>query len=209
MFACNGILFNHESPIRGETFVTRKITRAAARIALGLQDELFIGNLDARRDWGHAKDYVAAQWLMLQQTEPKDYVIATGRQHTVRQFCEYAFAEVGIRLTWKGEGINETGVVNNIIKSPLLKSQDRRNKMRTVKPGKKIVFVDSRYFRPTEVDNLLGDPTKANKDLGWQPKIEFSEMIHDMVKQDLIEALREQLCMQSGFHMAESAEARM
>jgi len=209
MFACNGILFNHESPIRGETFVTRKITRAAARIALGLQENLYLGNIDARRDWGHAKDYIAAQWLMLQQDEPDDYVIATGKQHTVRQFCEHAFAEVGIRIKWEGQGIDEAGVVDNITPSKLLQSHDRRNRMRTVKAGEKIVVVDPRYFRPTEVLDLLGDPAKAKRKLGWQPKIGFAEMIHDMVEHDLIEALRERLCLQSGFHMAESAEAKM
>jgi GDPmannose 4,6-dehydratase len=209
IFACNGILFNHESPIRGETFVSRKITRAAARIALGLQKNIYLGNLDARRDWGHAKDYIAAQWLMLQQDEPDDYVIATGKQHTVKQFCEHAFAEVGIRIKWEGLGIDEVGVVNDITSTPLLQNHDRRNKMRTVKGGKKIVFVDPRYFRPTEVLNLLGDPAKANRKLGWQAKIGFKEMIHDMVEHDLIEALRERLCTQSGYHMLDSAEARM
>ena len=146
---------------------------------------------------------------MLQQEKPDDYVIATGEQHTVRQFCEHAFAQVGIRIKWKGEGIDEIGVIDDITPSPLMQSHDRRNKMRTVNAGKKIVFVDPRYFRPTEVLNLLGDPTKAKRNLGWQPEIGFEEMIHDMVEHDLIDALRERLCLQSGFHMSESAEAKM
>ena len=152
MYACNGILFNHESPLRGETFVTRKITRALARIKLGLQDKLFIGNLDAKRDWGHAKDYVEMQWLMLQQPEPKDYVIATGEQHSVREFIEIAAKELGLEMRWVGVGINEKGYDLN---------------------GRCIVEVDPRYFRPTEVDTLLGDPSLAGNDLGWKPTISF------------------------------------
>jgi len=163
MYACNGILFNHESPLRGETFVTRKITRALARIKLGLQDKLFIGNLDAKRDWGHAKDYVEMQWLMLQQPEPKDYVIATGEQHSVREFIEIAAKELGLEMRWVGVGINEKGYDLN---------------------GRCIVEVDPRYFRPTEVDTLLGDPSLAGNDLGWKPTISFEEIVKEMTSAD-------------------------
>lgn len=178
-FACNGILFNHESPIRGETFVTRKITRAVARIKLGLQNKLYLGNLNARRDWGHARDYVEAQWLILQQETPDDYVIATGEQYSVREFVEAAFHEVGIGLHWKGEGIGEKGYDNDT--------------------GKIIVEVDKRYFRPTEVDTLLGDPTKAKEKLGWSPKVTFKELVSEMVREDLKEAERVQLCKREGY----------
>jgi len=177
IFACNGILFNHESPLRGETFVSRKITRAAARIKLGLQDRLYLGNLDAKRDWGHAKDFVEAQWLILQQDEPDDYVIATGEQHTVREFCRLAFQEVGIELEWTGQGIDEVGIAG----------------------GKEYVRVDPRYFRPTEVDSLLGNPAKAREKLGWKPKITFRELVSEMVKEDLIIAERDRLCKKQGF----------
>ena len=165
MYACNGILFNHESPVRGETFVTRKITRAAARIALGLQERLYLGNLEAQRDWGHAKDYVEAMWLMLQQEHPDDYVIATGQTQTVRSFCERAFAAAGIELTWEGEGVEEKGY-------------DRRT-------GACVVAVDPRYFRPAETSFLLGDATKAREQLGWQPRYTFEEMVAEMVAADL------------------------
>jgi GDPmannose 4,6-dehydratase len=160
IFACNGILFNHESPRRGETFVTRKITRAVARISLGLQEKLYLGNLNAKRDWGHSKDAVRAMWLMLQQPEPDDYVIATGQQHSVREFCELAFKEVGINLEWQGEGLDEKGI-------------DK-------KTGKVVVEVDPRYFRPAEVESLCGDATKAKEKLGWQPKISFEELVKEM-----------------------------
>jgi GDP-D-mannose dehydratase len=154
IFACNGILFNHESPIRGETFVTRKITRAAARIALGLQNKLYLGNLDAKRDWGHAKDYVKAQWLILQQKEPDDYVIATGESHSVRELCELAFSKAGINIEWKGFGVKEKGIAKNIY---------RLHGKPTVKTGDAVISVDPRYFRPTEVDSLLGNPKKARE----------------------------------------------
>lgn len=178
-FACNGILFNHESPIRGETFVTRKITRAVARIKLGLQKKMYLGNLNSKRDWGHARDYVEAQWLMLQQDKPEDFVIATGEQHSVREFVEAAFHEVGIHIRWKGEGILEKGYEGDTEKI--------------------IIEVDKRYFRPTEVDTLLGDPSKAKEKLGWSPKVTFKELVSEMVREDLKEAERDQLCKREGF----------
>ncbi|MFJ9498959.1 GDP-mannose 4,6-dehydratase [Brevibacillus centrosporus] len=171
MFACNGILFNHESPLRGETFVTRKITRAAARIRLGLQERLYLGNLDAKRDWGYAKDYVKAMWLMLQQEAPDDFVIATGETHSVREFVELAFRECGIELVWQGHGVEEVGI--------------------HAQTGKVIVQVDPQYFRPTEVDLLLGDPRKAKAVLGWQPECTFDELVQSMVRADLAEANKE------------------
>jgi GDPmannose 4,6-dehydratase len=171
MFACNGILFNHESPRRGETFVTRKITRAAARIKLGLQPCLYLGNLDAKRDWGFAGDYVEAMWLMLQQTEPDDYVIATGETHAVREFAEKVFARLDMPLEWQGTGINEKGI--------------------DTKTGRIVVEVDPKYFRPAEVDLLLGDPTKARTKLGWQPKVNFEELVNMMVDTDMELAERE------------------
>ena len=177
IYACNGILFNHESPIRGETFVTRKITRALARIKLGLQECLYLGNLDAKRDWGHAKDYVEMQWLMLQQDQPEDYTISTGEQHTVREFVEVAAKELGIDIKWQGNGVNEKG-----------RWQD-----------KVIVSVDPRYFRPTEVETLLGDSTKAKERLGWSPKITFKDLVKEMVEADLKEAERDHLCQVRGY----------
>jgi len=179
MYACNGILFNHESPVRGETFVTRKITRALARIHLGLQDCLYLGNLDARRDWGHARDYVEMQWLMLQQEQPDDFVIATGVQYAVRDFVEAAAKELGISLRWEGSGVEEKGY-------------DEQT-------GKLIVAVDPRYFRPTEVETLLGDPRKAKEKLGWEPKISFAELVAEMVHADLEDAKRDDLCKSHGF----------
>jgi GDPmannose 4,6-dehydratase len=179
IYACNGILFNHESPIRGETFVTRKITRALARIKLGLQDCLYLGNLDAKRDWGHARDYVEMQWLMLQQEKPEDFVIATGQQHSVRECLELAAKELNMEIEWKGQGADEKGY--------------------STKTGKQIIAVDSRYYRPTEVETLLGDASKAREKLGWQPKISFHEMISEMVQQDLAEAQRDHLCKTHGF----------
>ncbi|MGK4781085.1 GDP-mannose 4,6-dehydratase, partial [Salmonella enterica] len=163
IYGCNGILFNHESPIRGETFVTRKITRAIARIKLGLQECLYLGNMDALRDWGHARDYVEMQWLMLQQEQPEDFVIATGVQYSVRQFVEAAALELGITLRWEGTGVDEVGIVvsNSGDESP-------------IKPGEVVVRVDPRYFRPTEVETLLGDPTKAHQKLGWKPRTSFA-----------------------------------
>jgi len=179
MYSCNGILFNHESPIRGETFVTRKITRAVARIKLGLQKRIYLGNLNAKRDWGHAKDFVEAQWLILQQDRPDDYVIATGEQHSVREFVEAAFHEVGIKIRWEGEGINEKGL--------------------NADSGDVLVEVDPRYFRPTEVETLLGDPAKAKERLGWQPRVKFQELVAEMVREDLKDAERDQLCKREGF----------
>jgi len=179
MYACNGILFNHESPVRGETFVTRKITRAVARIKLGLQDALYLGNLDAKRDWGHAKDFVKAMWLMLQQPEPDDYVIATGQTRSVREFCELAFACMDIRLAWEGQGRDEVG--------------------RDAATGRELVKIDPRYFRPTEVDFLLGDASKARRELGWTPTVDFPDLVERMVAADLKEAERDQLCRSQGF----------
>ncbi len=189
IFACNGILFNHESPIRGETFVTRKISRAAARIALGLQDCLYIGNLNARRDWGYAKDYIRAMWLMLQHHEPGDYVIATGENHSVREFIEKAFNIVGISLEWKGKGIEEYGIVSYISDAAIS----------SLAVGDTIVRIDPRYFRPTEVDNLLGDPAKAKNILGWEPTLSFDELVKCMVEGDIRKAKQDQLCRDAGF----------
>jgi GDPmannose 4,6-dehydratase len=177
IYACNGILFNHESPIRGETFVTRKITRALARIKLGLQDCLYLGNMDAKRDWGHAKDYVEMQWLMLQQEQPEDFTISTGEQHTVREFVEVAAKELAIDIKWQGKGVDEKGTWQN----------------------KTIVSIDSRYFRPTEVETLLGDSTKAKEKLGWIPKITFTELVKEMIQSDLKEAERDNLCQTEGY----------
>lgn len=176
MFAANGILFNHESPVRGETFVTRKITRAVAQIVLGQMDKLYIGNLDARRDWGHAKDYVEAMWLMLQQPEPEDYVIATGITTQVRQLVSMAFAELGITLAFKGKGAEETAVVENCSNAGF-----------QLPAGKEVVAIDPRYFRPTEVDLLVGDATKAKQKLGWSPKYTLQGLVHEMVQGDLQE----------------------
>lgn len=185
MYACNGILFNHESPIRGETFVTRKITRALARIKLGLQDCLYLGNMDAKRDWGHAKDYVEMQWLMLQQEKPEDFVIATGVQYSVRDFVDAAAKELGIAISWKGEGVDEKGFDAN---------------------GKCIVAVDPRYFRPTEVETLLGDATKAKQKLGWTPKISFEQLVTEMVRTDLTAAERDELVKKHGYKVMDYRE---
>lgn len=179
IYACNGILFNHESPLRGETFVTRKITRALARISLNLQECLYLGNLNAKRDWGHAKDYVKMQWLMLQQETPEDFVIATGVQHSVRDFVDASARTLNIDITWQGSGINEKGI--------------------DTKTGKTIVAVDPKYFRPTEVETLLGNPVKAKEKLGWTPKITFDELVTEMVKHDLEGAKRDDLCKNHGF----------
>lgn len=181
MYACNGILFNHESPIRGETFVTRKITRAMARISLGLQDCLYLGNLSALRDWGHAHDYVRMMWMMLQQDAPDDYVVATGKQYTVRHVVDVAAKAAGITLKWQGEGADETAT--------------------DAESGKTVVAVDPRYFRPTEVETLLGDATKAKEKLGWVPKISLEDMIHEMVATDLADARRDDLCRKEGFRI--------
>ncbi|WP_041274867.1 GDP-mannose 4,6-dehydratase [Desulforamulus reducens] len=179
IFACNGILFNHESPIRGETFVTRKITRAVSRIKLGLQEKLYLGNLNAKRDWGHAVDYVKAMWLILQQEQPEDYVIAIGDTHSVREFVELAFAEVGITIEWRGKGLEEKGL-------------DKAT-------GRVLVEVDPCYFRPTEVDILIGDPTKAKNKLGWIPEISFNQLVKEMMTEDLLETKRDLLCKREGF----------
>jgi len=178
MFACNGILFNHESPVRGETFVTRKITRGLARIKLGLQDCLYLGNLDAKRDWGHAKDYVEVKWLILQQDLPEDFVVATGIQYSVREFVEAAAKEIGVNIKWKGKGSNEKGYDEQ---------------------GKCIVAIDERYFRPTEVDSLIGDTTKAKQKLGWTPKTTFSELVSEMINEDLKSAERDELAKKHGY----------
>ncbi len=178
IYACNGILFNHESPIRGETFVTRKITRGLARIKLGLQERLFLGNLGALRDWGHARDFVEAQWLMLQQPKPEDYVIATGEQHSVRDFAHAAAEELGMPLTWQGRGVDEKGF-------------DAK--------GRCVVAVDPRYFRPTEVDSLLGDPSKAAAKLGWRPKVRFKDLVAEMAREDLRDAERTSLVRKHGY----------
>jgi len=179
IYACNGILFNHESPIRGETFVTRKITRALARIKLGLQDRLYLGNIDSKRDWGHARDYVEMMWLMLQQEYPEDFTISTGVQYSVRDFINVAAKEIGIKLKWKGKGIKETGI--------------------DTESGSVIISIDSRYFRPTEVESLLGDSTKAREKLGWIPKISFEELVKEMINHDLQEAEKDYLLHKEGF----------
>lgn len=188
MYACNGILFNHESPLRGETFVTRKITRAMARIALGLQDCLYLGNMSALRDWGHARDYVAMQWLMLQQDKPEDYVIATGVQYSVREFVQRSAAELGIEVAFSGEGVAEVGRVAKV-------TGDKAR----CKVGDVIVRVDPRYFRPTEVETLLGDPSKAKRQLGWVPTTSFEELVSEMVKSDYESARRDELVRKAGF----------
>jgi GDPmannose 4,6-dehydratase len=185
MYACNGILFNHESPIRGETFVTRKITRALARIKLGLQDCLYLGNLDARRDWGHARDYVEVMWLMLQQPEADDYVIATGIQHSVREFVEHAASEMQIRIRWQGTGVDEKGVDDE---------------------GRCIVAIDPRYFRPAEVETLLGDASKAREKLGWVPRTSFHELVREMVREDLSAAERDELVRRHGYQTPDRHE---
>jgi GDPmannose 4,6-dehydratase len=189
MYACNGILFNHESPVRGETFVTRKITRAIARIRLGLQDCLYLGNLNSLRDWGHARDYVEMQWLMLQQDQPEDFVIATGEQYSVRQFVEAAAYELGITLDWQGQNEKEVGIVRSV-------PDDGETDL---VPGDVVVRVDPRYFRPTEVDTLLGDPTRARVRLGWTPRVKFEELVAEMVREDYNLARRDSLVKAHGF----------
>ena len=188
LYACNGILFNHESPIRGETFVTRKISRAIARIALGLQECLYLGNLSALRDWGHARDYVEMQWLMLQQAQPDDFVIATGVQYSVRDFVTRAAAELGVTVRFEGVGVNEIGRVEAVTAEGL-----------QLQPGQTIVAVDPRYFRPTEVETLLGDPTKAREKLGWTPTTSFAELVREMVEEDFNLAQRDRLIQHAGF----------
>jgi GDPmannose 4,6-dehydratase len=195
IYACNGILFNHESPVRGETFVTRKITRALARIAVGLQKDLYLGNLSALRDWGHARDYVEMQWMMLQQEEPEDFVIATGEQYSVREFVERAAAELGVTVRFEGSGVDEVGIVEHVA------SRETR-----MTPGDVIVRVDPRYFRPTEVETLLGDPSKAHEKLGWQPRISFDALVKEMVRSDYQLARRDALVTLAGFKALEHHE---
>jgi GDPmannose 4,6-dehydratase len=178
IFACNGILFNHESPLRGETFVTRKITRGLSRISVGLQNTLYLGNLDAKRDWGHARDYVEMQWLMLQQDKPHDYVIATGQQYSVREFVQRCAKKLDLNLTWQGSGVEEKAFDKN---------------------GKLVVAVDPRYFRPTEVETLLGDPSKAQRELGWTPQTTFDQLVDEMIESDLKAAQRDALVRKHGF----------
>ena len=200
MYACNGILFNHESPIRGETFVTRKITRAMSRMVLGLQDCLFLGNMDAKRDWGHAQDYVEMQWLMLQQEQADDFVIATGRQFSVRDFVNAAAAELGVRLSWQGQGVDETGTVAAVDVNRLQQVAGNRHGLEChLKPGDVIVRVDPRYFRPTEVETLLGHPAKAKEKLGWEPNTSFEDMVAEMAREDLALSMRDAVCKVAGF----------
>ncbi len=186
MYACNGILFNHESPLRGETFVTRKITRAAAKYKLGLQEKLYLGNLDAERDWGHAKDYVEGMWLMLQQEEADDFVLATGKKYSVKRFCELAFEEAGVTLKWEGEGVDEKGI--------------------DTKTGKVVIEIDERYFRPAEVDLLVGDASKAEKKLGWKYKYELPELVKDMVQSDLKLFEKDRYLMEGGHEVLQQNE---
>jgi GDPmannose 4,6-dehydratase len=196
MYACNGILFNHESPRRGETFVTRKITRALANIATGLEERLFLGNMDALRDWGHARDYVEMQWLMLQQDKAEDFVIATGRQYSVRHFVDVAAAELGIEIEWEGTGVAERGIIAAI----------RGDKAGGARVGQTIVAVDPQYFRPTEVETLLGDPRKAKDKLGWEPQTSFADMVREMVQHDLDKARRHALLKSHGYNVALTLE---
>jgi GDPmannose 4,6-dehydratase len=199
IYACNGILFNHESPRRGETFVTRKITRALARIRLGLQECLYLGNLNALRDWGHAKDYVEMQWLMLQQDAPEDFVIATGRQYSVRDFVNAAAAELGMKIRWEGEGVDEIGILQSVHEPLPTNDEPRATSHVTGTTGNVIVRVDPRYFRPTEVETLLGDPTKAKRKLGWEPRISFDELVREMVREDRRAAERDSLIKDHGY----------
>ncbi|MDR0239644.1 MAG: GDP-mannose 4,6-dehydratase, partial [Deltaproteobacteria bacterium] len=226
IYACNGILFNHESPMRGETFVTRKITRGLARIALGLEDCLYMGNVNALRDWGHARDYVQMMWLMLQQETPEDYVIATGRQHSVREFIEAAAACLGLSLVWEGRGIDELCKVAAFDKSVLSRLLARQMSGEitatreafledlvrklvqnpALERGHVLVRIDPRYFRPTEVETLLGDPEKAKAKLGWQPAVTFTELVREMVEEDFAQARRDSLCLHAGFDVHEVRE---
>ena len=196
MYACNGVLFNHESPRRGETFVTRKITRGLSNIAMGLEQCLFMGNMDSLRDWGHAKDFVRMQWMMMQQEQPEDFVIATGVQYSVRQFIEMSAGELGVTLRWEGTGVEEKGIVDTI----------QGNNAPALKVGQTIVAIDPRYFRPAEVETLLGDPSKAKEKLGWVPQITLQEMIAEMVACDLDEAKKHALLKEQGFNVAVSRE---
>jgi GDPmannose 4,6-dehydratase len=233
MHASNGILFNHESPIRGETFVTRKVTRAVARLALGLNGCLWLGNLDSLRDWGHARDFVRAMYLMLQQDEPGDYVVATGEQHSVREMCERAFHEIGLTLGWQGGGEDEVGVIESVDEArlnamrasnppvargakaaaaspvtaaPTAAAYAPRAEAVDLRPGAVVVRVDPRYYRPTEVGALLGDATKARERLGWRPTISFGELVAEMVRDDLAQARRDEFCLRQGFGIVEHRE---
>ncbi|GHB37258.1 GDP-mannose 4,6-dehydratase [Mongoliitalea lutea] len=205
MFACNGILFNHESPRRGETFSTRKITRAAAKIALGLQQTLYLGNLDSQRDWGHAKDYVKAMWLILQQEKAEDYVIATGQTTKIRDFIEMAFAEVGLYIGWQGEGVNELGVLSKIDKDrfnnavSLAKQSQNKNDNTDLSVGDVLIRIDARYFRPTEVDILIGDPSKAKTQLGWEPQYNLEAMVEEMVHSDIALFTKDMILKRLGY----------
>jgi GDPmannose 4,6-dehydratase len=196
MYACNGILFNHESPVRGETFVTRKITRAAARIAMGLQDKLFLGNLDAQRDWGHAKDYIEAMYLMLQQDKPEDYVVATGITTHVRDFVRMTFAELGIELEFSGKGESERGVVIDMDNEKMISLGLNPEHL---KFGQTVVLVDPKYYRPTEVELLIGDPTKAQTKLGWKPKYDLPALVKDMILSDLNLMKKDQYLKAGGY----------
>ena len=226
MYACNGILFNHESPLRGETFVTRKVTRALPRIVLGLNDCLYMGNIGALRDWGHARDYVEMMWLMLQQAQPEDFVIATGEQHSVREFIELTARQVGVNIAWEGEGVNEVGKVASFNKETVVALLSKQMQgepsatkdafieqtLRTIivnprlKPGNIIVRIDPRYFRPTEVETLLGDAAKARAKLGWTPRTAFADLVAEMVEEDFAAARRDSLCLQAGFAVHEVLE---
>jgi GDPmannose 4,6-dehydratase len=202
MFACNGILFNHESPLRGETFVTRKITRAVAQIAIGTQDCVYMGNLNAKRDWGHAKDYVRAMYLMLQQPTPDDFVIATGKTTEIREFIRMAFAEIGISIVFKGKGLNEEGVIDSLNEALFLEKLCQ--KPNHLKKGQVLVKVDPRYFRPTEVELLIGDPTKANTVLGWKPEYDLDMLVKEMVAKDVDLFRQDKALRDSGFNVIQS-----
>jgi GDPmannose 4,6-dehydratase len=226
IYACNGILFNHESPMRGETFVTRKITRSLPRIVLGMDDCLYMGNLSVLRDWGHARDYVEMMWLMLQQDKPEDYVVATGEQHSVREFIDVAGAALGLTLAWQGEGVEEVGRVVAFDQHLFIDLMERQatgediatrkaffknileklNNNPALQPGSVIVRVDSRYFRPTEVETLLGDAAKAREKLGWRPQTQFADLVREMVEEDFAGARRDSLCLQTGFAVHEAKE---
>ncbi len=226
MYACNGILFNHESPLRGETFVTRKVTRALPRIVLGMDECLYMGNVNALRDWGHARDYVRMMWLMLQQDKPEDFVIATGEQHSVREFIDSAAGYLGLEIAWEGEGVDEIGRVASFNKNVLLALLQQQMQggasatmdafvdetLKTIvsnpllKPGSTIVRIDPRYFRPTEVETLLGEAAKAKAKLGWEPEVRFAELVREMVEEDFAAARRDSLCIQAGFDVHEVRE---
>ena len=210
MYACNGILFNHESPLRGETFVTRKITRAVARIKLGFERVVYLGNLDSQRDWGHARDYVRAMWLMLQQDEPDDYVIATGEQHSVREFVTRAFAEVGVTVEFVGTGLDEVGRVvavdGDALEAVCGVGRLAGDGAAALTPGAVVVRVDPRYYRPTEVEALLGDAGKARERLGWRPTVTFAELVHDMVRADVQHAVRDDVLRAEGYVIREPRE---